>query len=74
LTISKKYAIIRVQKEKEIIKMKYRPIDDDPICADGSIDAYENCEECPYFYDCYEEVEETFEPGRPVNNIMALNP
>ena len=33
--------------------MKYRPIDDDPVCADGSVDAYENCEECPY-----EEVEE----------------
>lgn len=27
---------------------------DDPICDDGEIDAYENCEECPYFYDCME--------------------
>lgn len=54
--------------------MKYRPIDDDPVCADGSIDAYENCEECPHFYDCYEEIEECFEPGRPIDDIMALNP
>ncbi len=23
--------------------MKYRPIDDDFACVDGSIDAYENC-------------------------------
>lgn len=54
--------------------MKYKPIDDDPVCADGNIDTYENCEECPHFYDCYEEVEECFEPGRPIDDIMALNP
>lgn len=47
---------------------------DDPICDDESIDCYENCEECPYFYDCMEVEEECFEPGRPVNDIMALNP
>lgn len=42
-------------KLEESKTMKYRPIDDDPVCADRSV---ENCEECPCFYDCYEEVEE----------------
>ena len=27
---------------------------DDPICDGEGIDVYENCEECPYFYDCME--------------------
>ena len=34
--------------------MSYELIDD-PLCdIDETIDAYENCEECPHFYDCME--------------------
>ena len=33
--------------------MDYRLIDD-PLCEDGSIDTYENCEDCPFFLDCME--------------------
>ena len=34
--------------------MSYELIDD-PLCdIDETIDTYENCEECPYFYDCME--------------------
>lgn len=35
--------------------MKYRLIDD-PLCdVNEGIITYENCEECPYFWDCMEE-------------------
>lgn len=34
--------------------MLYEPIDDCLCVLDETIDAYENCEECPYFNDCME--------------------
>ena len=38
--------------------MKYRLIDD-PLCdLNEDIPCYENCEDCPYFWDCMEEDEE----------------
>jgi hypothetical protein len=27
---------------------------DDPLCDVGDFDSYENCEDCPYFYECME--------------------
>lgn len=56
------FVITLNEKETYIVKHDdfsvWHNIYDDPVCADGSVDAYESCEECPYFYDCYEEVEE----------------
>lgn len=38
--------------------MKYRLIDD-PLCdVNEGITTYENCEDCPYFWDCMEEDDE----------------
>lgn len=37
---------------------KYRLIDDALCEVDPTIDAYENCRDCPYFWDCMEEDEE----------------
>lgn len=38
--------------------MKFRLIDD-PLCdVNEDIPAYENCEDCPYFWDCMEEDDE----------------
>ena len=55
LTNSRKYDIIVSESKKEVIKMKYRLIDD-PLCdLDENIPCYENCEECEYFLDCMEE-------------------
>ena len=31
----------------------YEPIDD-PLCDVEGFDSYENCEDCPYFYECME--------------------
>lgn len=33
---------------------------DDPICDDENINTYENCEECPYFYDCMEVEDDSY--------------
>ena len=38
--------------------MRYVLIDEAFCSIDDTIDAYENCEECPYFLDCYEIEEE----------------
>lgn len=46
------YTVYRKRKGNK--KMSYDLIDD-PLCElDETIGAYENCEECPYFYDCME--------------------
>lgn len=34
---------------------KYRLIDDALCEVDPTIDAYENCEDCPYFWECMED-------------------
>ena len=36
----------------------YRLIDDALCDINPNIDAYEKCEDCPYFFDCMEEDEE----------------
>lgn len=28
-------------------------IEDDPLCEDGSTPSYEDCRDCPLFYECY---------------------
>ena len=50
---------------------KYRLIDD-PLCdINPNIDTYENCEDCPYFWDCMEEDDEE---GRlkMINNFSTI--
>ena len=43
------------EKEEEEDNKMYRLIDD-PLCdVYPNIDAYENCKDCPYFFDCMEE-------------------
>lgn len=37
---------------------KYRLIDDALCDINSNIDAYENCEDCPYFWECMEEDDE----------------
>ena len=37
--------------------MKYHLIDD-PICDLNEEEVYENCEDCPHFYECMEVEEE----------------
>lgn len=58
MTKAPKYDIIIIEIGKEVIKMKYRLIDD-PLCdLDENIPCCENCEDCEYFLDCMEEDED----------------
>jgi hypothetical protein len=41
--------------EEEKDNKKYRLIDDALCDVNPNIDAYENCKDCPYFFDCMEE-------------------
>ena len=41
--------------EEEEDNKKYRLIDDALCDVNPNIDAYENCKDCPYFFDCMEE-------------------
>lgn len=41
--------------------MKTYKLIDDPLCDIEGFDSYENCEDCPYFYECME-VKEDAEP------------
>ena len=34
--------------------MKNYELIDDPLCDVKGFDSYENCEDCPYFYECME--------------------
>lgn len=34
--------------------MKTYELIDDPLCDVEGFDSYENCEDCPYFYECME--------------------
>lgn len=47
--------------------MKTYKLIDDPLCDVEGFDSYENCEDCPYFYECMEvkedDVQELLEQG-----------
>lgn len=45
--------------------MKTYKLIDDPLCDVEDFDSYENCEDCPYFYDCMEVKEDE-------NNVQEL--